>query len=102
MAQTLSNTVAFVTRGAQWLERRLDEGGWVRRAILAFATYATWETTRWCFAYAEQAAIAGRPGLDTAAVIGAVSAVPGGFATFVFKWYLESRAPVEARAPVTV
>lgn len=72
-----------------WLARLLDEGGWVRRGVLGISIYATWKAMLWSMSYAE--AHADRPGVDVAAVVAAVTAVPGGIASFAFKWYLESR-----------
>ena len=93
MAQAVVELAHFITRVSRWTGRLLDEGGWVRRGFLGLSVIATWKTMLWCFDYATASALAGRAGIDTAAVIGAVSAVPGALVTFAFKWYLESRGP---------
>jgi hypothetical protein len=72
-----------------WVEDRLERGAWFRRFYVIAATFLTWEVTRWCMVYAT--ANAARPGLDVAAVIGAVSAVPGAVVAFAFQNYMASR-----------
>lgn len=78
-----------MTKFIIWVERRLDEGGWVRRIYLVFATVLTWHVIQWSMNYADK--MAGKSGTDVALVIGAVSAVAGAVQTFAFKNYLESR-----------
>lgn len=78
-----------MTRLFEWLERRLDEGGWVRRAYLLLATGMTWRVIEWSMVYADRNAA--RPGADVAMVIGAVSAVVAAVQAFAFRQYLESR-----------
>lgn len=73
-----------------WVERRLDEGRWFRRIYVVAATVLTWMVTAWAMRYAE--ANASRPGIDVAAVIGAVSAVPGAVVAFAFQNYMASRS----------
>jgi hypothetical protein len=85
----MSLTILKVTLFCEWIETRLDKGAWFRRFYVILATFLTWKTTLWCFAYAT--ANAQRPGLDVAAVITAVSAVPGVITAHAFKMYLDSR-----------
>lgn len=72
-----------------WIEARLDEGAWFRRLYVVAATVLTWQVTLWAMRYAD--VNAARPGMDTAAVIAAVAAVPGAVVTFAFNAYLQSR-----------
>ena len=67
----------------------LDTTGAVRRVYLALTFVMTWETLKWAMRYAELNA--GRPGIDTAAVIAAVGAVVGAVQGFAFKQYTDSR-----------
>ena len=78
-----------MTRWFQWVETRLEEGAWFRRAYVIAATVLIWSVTRWAMQFAE--ANASRPGLDIAAIIAAVSAVPGAVVTFAFNQYLNTR-----------
>lgn len=77
-----------VTDAFRWLETRLDEGAWFRRGYVIAATVLTWEVTLWAMRYAE---LSSRPGIDLAAIIAAVSAVPGAAVTFAFNQYLQAR-----------
>lgn len=79
----------WISRAFQWVEFRLDEGRWFRRIYVVAATVLTWTVTLWSMRYAELNAI--RPGIDVAAVIGAVSAVPGAVVAFAFQQYLQSK-----------
>lgn len=72
-----------------WVELRLDQGAWFRRIYVIAATVLVWICTRWAMGYAD--ANAARPGIDVAAVIGAVSAVPGAVVAFAFQNYMQSR-----------
>lgn len=72
-----------------WIEERLDKGAWFRRFYVIAATCLTWSVTVWAMRYAE--VNAARPGIDVAAVIGAVSAVPGAVVAFAFQQYMTSR-----------
>ncbi len=83
------SVASFITGVFEWIENRLDTGGWIRRAYLVLATGMTWKVIIWAMAYAE--ANAGRPGSDVALVIGAVAAIVATVQTFAFKSYLESR-----------
>jgi hypothetical protein len=78
-----------MTKAFQWLETRLDEGGWIRRAYLVLVTAMTWKVVIWAMSYADKNAA--KSGSDIALVIGAVSAVVAAVQTFAFKNYLESR-----------
>lgn len=81
--------MAFVTQVFEWVETRLDRGAWFRRFYVIAATVLVWTVTRWAMHYAEMNAA--RPGIDVAAVIGAVSAVPGAVVAFAFQQYMASR-----------
>lgn len=77
-----------MTRFFQWLETRLDEGGWVRRTYLVAASIMTWKVTIWSMVFAEVSKL---PGVETAAVIGAVGVPIAAVQTFAFQNYLISR-----------
>lgn len=61
----------------------------VRAAVLYVTLWMTWRAFTWAaeFAYA----ITGRPGLDIAAIIGAVTVPITALQGFVFKWYMEAK-----------
>ena len=61
-----------------WLETRLDEGGWVRRAYLVVATLMLWRVTDWAMAFAQSSKLTGG---DIGIIIGAVS-VPASAASY--------------------
>ena len=54
-----------------------------------FASGLLWQTTLWAMRFAE--VNADRPGIEVAAIVGAVSAIPGTVAAFAFKQYAESK-----------
>lgn len=75
-----------------WLTRWwdfIDQRGIVRRIVLGVAIWMTWAVTVWAMAFVEHSQ---RPGIDLAAIIGAVSAPVAAFAGFVFKAYLDSKS----------
>lgn len=88
-----------MTRLFQWLETRLDEGGWVRRAYLVAATVLAWKVTMWGMAFAEKVlqAIIADPArassvmIDAATLVTAVGAPVMTVLAFAFKNYLDSR-----------
>lgn len=71
-----------------WLEARLDEGGWVRRAYLVAATGMTWNFVLWAMKFAETSP---RTGGDVAMVIGAIGVPLSAVTGFAFQNYLTSR-----------
>ena len=77
------------TEGIKWVETRLHEGAWFRRAYVIAATVLTWQVTLWAMRFVE--ANADKPGLEIAAMVTAVSAVPGAVVTFAFNQYLASK-----------
>jgi len=78
-----------MTRWFQWVETRLEEGAWFRRLYVIAATCLIWRVTVWAMGFAEANAM--RPGIEVAAIIAAVSAVPGAVVTFAFNQYLNTR-----------
>ena len=72
---------------SQWWDF-IDNRGIVRRIVLGVAITQTWIVTTWAMTFAEAST---RPGIDVAAVIGAVSAPVATFGGFVFKSYLDSK-----------
>jgi hypothetical protein len=79
----------LITAAFEWVETRLDRGMWFRRLYVLAATVLTWQVTLWAMRFAE--VNAARPGLEVAAIIGAVSAVPGAVVAFAFQQYVNSR-----------
>lgn len=79
----------MLTKAFKWVETRLDEGAWFRRCYVLAATVLVWNTTTWAQAFA--VANAHRPGLEVAAIIGAVAAIPGLIVTFAFNQYLQAK-----------
>jgi hypothetical protein len=77
-----------MTKLFEWLEKRLDEGGWVRRAYLVAATVMTWHFVLWAMKFAETSA---RSGGDVAMVIGAIGVPLSAVTGFAFNHYLASR-----------
>ena len=77
-----------MTKLFEWLETRLDEGGWVRRAYLVAATVMTWKMTVWSMGFAETSP---RNGTDVALIIGAIGVPLSAFTGFVFKVYSDSK-----------
>lgn len=77
-----------LTDACKWVETRLDEGAWFRRAYVVAAFILVWKAAVWSFAYATASKL---PGLDTAAVIAAVNTPPSTMMGFAFKHYLGSR-----------
>lgn len=77
-----------MTKVFEWLELRLDEGGWVRRLYLIAATVMAWKFALWAMAFGETSP---RSGSDVAMIIGAIGVPLSGVTGFAFKAYLESR-----------
>lgn len=77
-----------MTKIFEWVEQRLDEGGWVRRAYLVTATVMTWKMTVWSMAFAESSKL--EP-VGMAAVLTAIGVPIAAIQSFAFKAYLESR-----------
>lgn len=68
----------------------VDQRGVMRRLVLGIAIYLTWKVTLWGMTYVEGST---RIGSDLAMIIGAVTLPVSTFAGFVFRSYLDSRAP---------
>lgn len=66
----------------------IDRRGVIRRSVLGVAIWMTWRVSVWAMVFAETS---GRPGLDVAAIIAAVSAPITLFAGSAFHGYLDSR-----------
>jgi hypothetical protein len=79
-----------ITGFFSWVETRLDEGGWIRRAYLVAATAMTWNFVLWAMKFAE---VSPRPGGDVAMVIGAIGVPLSAVTGFAFQNYLTSRKP---------
>lgn len=78
-----------------WLARRasemwefIDNRQIDAHIVAAVIIFATLDITAWAMRYAETA---DRPGLEVAAVIGAVMVPWGGLQAAVIKWYFEAR-----------
>ncbi len=65
----------------------LDDGKWNKKAILYVTLYITIWSLRWAFEYTISQS--GSPGIDTAAVIGAVMLPISGLQAAVVKFYLD-------------
>jgi hypothetical protein len=66
----------------------IDKRGIVRRVVLAAAILMTWQVSDWGMMFAASCKL---PGLEIAAIIGAVTAPVTLFAGSVFRAYVESR-----------
>ena len=77
-----------MTKLFEWLETRLDEGGWVRRSCLWGAVGMTLWFMLWCMRFAESSP---RNGSDVALIIGAIGVPLSAFTGFVFKVYSDSK-----------
>ncbi len=77
-----------MTKLFEWLETRLDEGGWVRRVFLYVMLVMTWKAFVWGTIFAAESTLAG---VDRAAVIAAVTAPVCALMKYVFEAYAESR-----------
>lgn len=67
----------------------LDDTYAIRRASLLFCAFLTWETLHWAMRFADMHT--DKPGIEVAAVIGAVSAVVAALQAFAFRDYLNSK-----------
>jgi hypothetical protein len=84
------------------LTRIHDEGRFGKKAMLYASFYLTWVASKWGFEYT--IAEAGKPGLETAAVIGAVLTPTLGLTGWIFRTYMADSADarrVEAATPTT-
>lgn len=77
-----------MTKLFEWIEDRLEKGAWFRRAYVVVATVLTWRVTEWAFVYAATSKL---PGIEQAAVIGAVTLPVSAVVKFAFDAYMESR-----------
>ena len=77
-----------MTKVFEWLETRLDEGGWVRRIYLIAATVMAWKFALWAMAFGETSP---RSGSDVAMIIGAIGVPLSAVTGFAFQNYLASR-----------
>jgi len=77
-----------MTKLFEWLEERLERGAWFRRVYVVVATVMTWRVTEWAFGYAATSKL---PGIEQAAVIGAVTLPASAVVKFAFDAYMESR-----------
>ena len=77
-----------MTKLFEWLEARLDQGGWVRRTYLVVATVLTWKVVMWSMSFAEASKLAGS---EIALIVGAVGVPIAAVQKFAFDAYLESR-----------
>lgn len=77
-----------MTKVFEWLETRLDEGGWVRRLYLIAATVMNWKYIVWAMTFAETSP---RTGSDVAMIVGAIGVPVAAVTGFAFQNYLSSR-----------
>jgi hypothetical protein len=69
-----------------WVDRRHLIS--VRSAVVAITVWMTWEVTKWAFAFAYASKL---PGLETAAVIGAVTGPFSILQAAIFKFYMAAK-----------
>lgn len=79
----------MITFAFEWLEKRLDDGGWVRRAYLVLATAMTWKYVLWAMEFAVQSP---RDASGVAMIITAIGVPVAAVQTFAFNAYLKSRS----------
>ena len=79
----------MITAAFEWVERRLDEGGWVRRSYLVLATAMTWKYVLWAMEFAVQSP---RDPSGVAMIITAIGVPVAAVQTFAFNAYLKSRS----------
>ena len=72
----------------EWIEERMDKGAWFRRAYLALAMWMNVRAMLWATEFASSSL---KPGLEIAAIIAAVAAIPGAVMAHAFQVYLTSR-----------
>lgn len=72
-----------------WVEDRLDNGAWFRRAYLFLAMWMNAKVLLWALDFAS---ITQRPGLEVAAIIAAIAAIPSAVMAHAFQVYLSSRS----------
>jgi hypothetical protein len=77
----------WLTRAWDWIDARDID----KHALSIGIFYGTVKITEWAISYAQAAAALGRPGLDTAAVLGAVTAPYMALQAMALKWYFDSR-----------
>jgi hypothetical protein len=69
--------------------RRILDKGQVARTVMLYTTlYMTYDSYRWAVAFV---ASSPRPGIELAAIIGAVLAAVSGLQGYVFKAYIDGR-----------
>jgi hypothetical protein len=78
----------MLTKAFRWVETRLEEGAWFRRLYVLWASILTAQVTFWSMRFAETSS---KPGLEIAAIVTAVAAVPGAVVGFAFTQYLNAR-----------
>lgn len=72
----------------KYLVALFNDHGFVRRSTLGITLWLTWESFRWASAFAEHT---DKSGIETAAVIAAVTAPVSLLQASVFKTYIEGR-----------
>lgn len=78
-----------MTGAFEWVETRLDSGGWVRRIYLFVAGGMTWKFMLWAMDFAVHSP---RPGSDVAMIVGAIGVPLSAVTGFAFNHYLQSRS----------
>lgn len=78
-----------MTRIIEWIEERFERGAWVRRFYLFGAFFLNWQTLMWAQRFAESNAT--KDGLQIAAIVAAIAAIPGGVLAHAFSVYTKSR-----------
>lgn len=86
MTDTLNNLFT------QWWDF-VDSRGVVRRIVLVASIYMLWTGSVWANDYAFAALAAGKADVGVAAIMAAITAPATMLVGYVFKSYLDSRAP---------
>ena len=68
----------------EWIDKRDIDA----HMVAGFLLYATYKITAWCMGFAETSA---RPGMEVAAIIGAILVPWSGLQAVAVKWYFEKR-----------
>ena len=78
----------MITKAFEWIEYRLDVGGWVRKSYLAIAIVMTAQFIFWGQRFAMESP---RSGADIAMILAALGVPLSALTGFAFNSYLESR-----------
>jgi hypothetical protein len=72
-----------------WVDRRNFIS--IRAATLGVTVWMTWRVTVWAFSITQLWILSDKSGIETAAVVAAVTAPFAALQAFAFKWYLGAK-----------